>query len=148
MYAAARQPIRSAMSRLSIVGSSQRLAPLPRATTLSLRRNMADMPVPQSSKAVLFDGHARSEGWESTMAVWYGTSLLLLIATLGLTPNTEIETWAKQEATARLAMADNSAAFGTHHIAKNPTQVAQKWEKFASKATKWDDDDDDDEDDE
>ena len=91
------------------------------------------------------------------MILWYSSSLLLLVATLGLTPNTEIETWAKQEATMRLKMKDNnnkeeedsmSEVFGTHHVNVKKEQDAAYWDRFSFKSTRWGEDDDDDDDEE
>jgi hypothetical protein len=152
MYAAARKSLQSSLGRQLVACRRQgQQQPLLQSLQLTIRRTMADMPVPQSSKAVLFGGHPRSEGWESTMAIWYGTSSLLLVAILGMTPDSEIETWAKQEAAARLGMSSDEQAkleFGTHYLTVKKQKVAQNWDKFSSKATRWDADDDDDDDEE
>ena len=113
----------------------------------------ANMPVPQSQKAVLFEGHPTNEGWESTMAWWYGTSLILIIGILGFAPQTEITAWANQEAAARLklkAAGVEDFAFGTHYQDLTVKEAKEAWDTFSAKALRMndDDDDDDDEDDE
>ena len=79
------------------------------------------------------------------MAVWYGTSSVLIVAILGMTPETEIETWAQQEAAVRLGVPREELEFGTHYLQVRKQQVANKWDKFSTKSTRWDEDDDDDE---
>lgn len=115
------------------------------------RRRFAAMPVPQSSLAKPFEGHPRGEGWESTMTWFYATSSVLLVAILGFAPETEIETWAKQEARVRLAMTDAGQGdfeFGVHYqnVAKEATKT--KWDKFSLKSMRMTDDDDDDDEEE
>jgi len=91
------------------------------------RRHMGgggDMPVPQSAKAVLWQGHPAKEGWESTVQWWYGSSLIVLIAILGFAPETDIQVWAKQEAKARIEQKEDAGlepaskqttTFGKHY---------------------------------
>jgi len=127
-----------------------------RAVAASLqRRSMGSdghMPVPQSMQAKLWQGHPTSEGWESTMAWWYGTSFALLVAVLGFAPETEIAVWARQEASARLHLKETGAVesleFGKHYQDVVESQVESNWDKFTLKSLKMNDDDDDDEDDE
>lgn len=122
---------------------------------------MAEMPVPQSSKARLFENHPIREGWEGTMKLWYASSLLLLIAVLGWTPNTEIETWAKGEARLRLQQDDGAVSFGEHVTTPSVgdtksrsvdvvshDDTARSWDKFVDRSVRWDKDDDDDDEDE
>lgn len=131
---------RSLLRRSSLVA--------PRSTAI---RCLAAMPVPQCEKAVLFEGHPTNEGWESTVAWWYGTSAVLLVGILGFAPNTEITAWAKKEATARLKMKEQGVeefVFGTHYQELSLSEAKDAWEKFSAKAVRMNDDDDDDEEDE
>ena len=114
-------------------------------------RALAAMPVPQSQKAKLFDGHQENEGWEFTMTWWYGTSLILIIGALGFTPHTEITAWANKEAAARLklkAAGVEDFAFGTHYQDLTVAQAKDAWDTFSTKALRMNDDDDDDEEEE
>eukprot|EP00977_Amphora_coffeiformis_P004664 scaffold1001_cov169-Amphora_coffeaeformis.AAC.11 len=109
---------------------------------------MPAMPVPQSQKAKLFDGHHENEGWEFTMTWWYGTSLILIIGAVGFTPNTEITAWANKEAAARLklkAAGVEEFAFGTHYQDLTVAQAKEAWDTFGAKALRMNDDDDDEE---
>jgi len=109
------------------------------------------VPVPQSMKAVLFDGHPSREGWETTMTWWYASSFVLLVAVLGYAPETEISVWAKQEAAARLHLKETGAVtefeFGKHYQDLVEEQVSAGWDKFSVKSMRMTDEDDDDEDD-
>jgi hypothetical protein len=115
------------------------------------RRNLAggggDMPVPQSAQAQLWQGHPYREGWESTMTWWYGSSFLLLVAILGFAPNTDIESWAKAEAMARLRSKD-SVEFGTHRFNIVQENRDTTWDKFAVRSIRMTEDDDDDDEEE
>jgi hypothetical protein len=114
------------------------------------RRTMAEMPVPQSSKAVLFEGHHR-EGWESTIAWFYPTSFALIVLILAGAPVTDIELWANKEAEARLKLKSEGFTdfqFGTHYQTLSAAERAEVWEKFSMKATRMTDDDDDDDEEE
>lgn len=114
------------------------------------------MPLPQSSTAKIFAGHPTNEGWESTIAWWYPTSLVLIVAILAGQPETSINAWAKQEAAARLALREKGMTeftFGVHYQNLSQEELKGAWDDFTSKVTKMtdeddDDDDDDDEDDE
>ena len=120
--------------------------------TCAQRRHLGAMPVPQSQKAVLFEGHPTNEGWESTVAWWYATSAIMLVGILGFSPQTDIGSWAKQEAAARLklkAAGVEDFAFGTHYQDLTVDEAKQAWDNFSTKALRMnDDDDDDDEEDE
>lgn len=121
------------------------------ATANTTVRGMAEMPVPQSQKAVLFEGHPTNEGWEWTVAWWYTTSFILLVGILGFAPKTEITAWAKQEAAARLKMKEQGVeefVFGTHYKDLTVSQAKTAWDNFSTKALRMNDDDDDDEDEE
>jgi len=114
---------------------------------------MANMPVPQSSKALPFEGHPRNEGWESTMTWWYASSFVLLVAVLGYAPETEIAAWAQAEARARLALKesgqvdedDGGFEFGKHYQGVIQDQIRSKWDQFSMKAVRMTDEDDDEE---
>ena len=109
------------------------------------------VPVPQSSKAVLFAGHPKKEGWESTIAWWYSSSFILIVLVLNTTPDTSIESWAQQEARARLALKDKGFTdfqFGTHYYNLTEGELKSAWDTLSNKATKMNDDDDDDDDEE
>jgi hypothetical protein len=116
-----------------------------------LRRGMAEMPVPQSSKAVVFAGHPMNEGWERTMIWWYSSSFILICMVLGTTPVTDIEVWAKQEAAARLKLAEEGKTdfvFGTHYQDQVSKGNRSTWDQFSLKALRMNDDMDDDEEEE
>ena len=117
------------------------------ARNVTAKRYMAEMPVPQSSKAVLFEGHPKREGWEGVIAVWYGSSFLLICAILGTRPDTSIEAWAQQEAAARLAY-NGKLEFGTHYQDVKRTQASGTWDGMSRKMLKFGEDDDDDEEEE
>jgi hypothetical protein len=117
------------------------------ARNVTAKRYMAEMPVPQSSKAVLFEGHPKREGWEGVIAVWYGSSFLLICAILGTRPDTSIEAWAQQEAAARLAY-NGKLEFGTHYQDVMRTQASGTWDGLSRKMLKFGEDDDDDDDEE
>jgi phage portal protein BeeE len=83
------------------------------------------------------------------MAWWYGTSLLLLVGILGFAPNTDIESWARQEARARLDAAAGSAPptleFGTHRFNLVQENRDATWDKFSVRSVRMTEEDDDDE---
>eukprot|EP00550_Attheya_septentrionalis_P008296 CAMPEP_0198288802 /NCGR_PEP_ID=MMETSP1449-20131203/7198_1 /TAXON_ID=420275 /ORGANISM="Attheya septentrionalis, Strain CCMP2084" /LENGTH=119 /DNA_ID=CAMNT_0043987017 /DNA_START=163 /DNA_END=522 /DNA_ORIENTATION=- len=81
---------------------------------------MANMPRPQSMDAVLFGGHPTgTEGWEAGLASMYIFGGAIIALTLGFAPETEIQTWASNEARARLALKAagkvDKFEFGTHY---------------------------------
>lgn len=117
------------------------------ARNVAAKRTMAEMPVPQSSKAILFEGHPKREGWEGVIALWYGSSFILICAILGTRPDTSIEAWAQQEAAVRLAY-DGKLKFGTHYQDVMKTQTKGTWDGMSRKMLKFGDDDDDDEEEE
>jgi len=119
--------------------------------TAAAVRTMASMPVPQSQNAKLFEGHQTDEGWESTIAWWYGTSLVLIVIALGFTPHTEITAWANKEASARLKLKASGVqdfVFGMHYQDLSVAEAKDAWDMFSTKALRMNDDDDDDDDDE
>jgi hypothetical protein len=131
----------------ALSGLTARMALRPNKSSLQ-RRTMAEMPVPQSSKAVLFEGHHR-EGWESTIAWFYPTSFILIVAILAGAPVTDIETWANKEAEARLKLKDEGFTdfqFGTHYQALTAGERQAVWEKFTMKTIRMTDDEEDDDD--
>jgi hypothetical protein len=109
------KPSSSSSSSLSLVTSPYR-------HHFYYRRTMADMPVPQSASAKLFEGHSTHlEGWEYTVLCFYSLSTLILLSMWGFSPVTDIETWAQQEAAARLKLkeehgyTDADFVFGKHY---------------------------------
>ncbi|GAX17048.1 hypothetical protein FisN_5Hh433 [Fistulifera solaris] len=112
------------------------------ARNVTAKRGMGAMPVPQSSKAVLFEGHPKREGWEGVIAVWYTSSFLLISAVLGTRPDTSIEAWAQKEAAARLAY-NGTLEFGTHYQDVMRTQASGTWDGMSRKMLKFGEDDDD-----
>jgi hypothetical protein len=125
--------------------------PTTATATHQQRRGMAQMPVPQSAKAKLWQGHPEREGWESTMAWFYGVGFIMIVACVGFTPNTDIQAWARQEASARLALkgaGKTDFEFGTHYQQKTDEELAGDWDKFGDKALRMNEDDDEDEEEE
>jgi hypothetical protein len=122
-------------------------------TTTTQRRMMgSDMPVPQSQNAPLWHGHTvQKEGWEESMYFFYAAGILLQAAVLTLAPETSIESWAREEAKARLYLESKGQTefeFGTHYQDAVEKEHLELWSRFAAKAvTPGDDDDDDDDDD-
>ena len=121
-----------------------------RSSNNTTRRYMAEMPVPQSSQAVLFEGHPKNEGWESTIAWWYSSSFILICLVLGAKPETNIRVWAQQEARARMKLQEEGQTefeFGKHYQDVVSKQAKDSWDKFSFKtALRMTEDDDDDED--
>lgn len=73
----------------------------------------------------------------------------MLVGILGFAPETEIQTWAKQEAQARLKLQDkNQLVFGTHYSNLEEESRDTKWDKFSTKSIRMSEDDDDDDDEE
>ncbi|CAJ1970411.1 unnamed protein product [Cylindrotheca closterium] len=116
------------------------------------RRWAGDMPVPQSQNAPLWRGHTvKEEGWETSMYVYAALAVVLQAAIIGFAPETSIESWARAEAKARLALKekdpDMKFEFGTHYQDLIKQDQLDKWTKFSDRAiTPGEDDDDDDED--
>jgi hypothetical protein len=110
------------------------------------------VPVPQSQHAKLWAGHAENEGWESTVAWFYPTSIILCGVVLYYEPETSIHIWAKQEAAARLKLTAETGftdfLFGVHYQDLQGEQLKDIWDKFSTKAIRMTDDDDDDEEEE
>ena len=114
-------------------------------------RFMAEMPVPQSSQAVLFAGHPNKEGWEGTMLWWYTSSLALIMVIVLYSPDTELSTWARQEAEARLKLKSRGFSdfeFGVHYQKLVAGETNEQWDQFSWKALHMSEDDDDDDEDE
>jgi hypothetical protein len=110
------------------------------------------VPVPQSQHAKLWAGHAEHEGWESTVAWFYPTSIILCAVVLYYEPETSIHIWAKQEAAARLKLTAETGftdfMFGVHYQDLQGEQLKDIWDKFSTKAIRMTDDDDDEEEEE
>jgi hypothetical protein len=119
-----------------------------RRVATSTRRNMAEMPVPQSRNAKLWEGHPTNEGWETTVMWLYPVSVILFAAAHGLAPETGIRAWAQQEARARLELKAQGKVdfeFGKHYQSLEKNQEGS-WDKFTEKAVRMTDEDDDDDD--
>lgn len=97
-----------------------------------------DMPVPQSMKSVFAEGHATNEGWETTIAWFYPTSFLILVWIFAFEPETDIRTWARQEARARMAIKkenpDFKFEFGKHYQGMSDDELRSEWDNFSRKA--------------
>lgn len=143
--AASMRAARVAMLR----ASSRRPAPT------AARRWGSDMPVPQSQNAPLWHGHTvKEEGWETSMYVYAALAVVLQAAIIGFAPETSIESWARTEAKARLALKEKDPEikfeFGKHYQDLIKQDQLDQWTKFSDRAIipgEDDDDDDDDEDD-
>jgi hypothetical protein len=120
------------------------------------RRNMGGghTPVPQSANAPMWGGHdpkVISEGWETSLYFYYGLAVVLQLAIVNFAPETSIESWARPEAQARLALKEQGFTdfqFGTHYRDVMNDQRSAAWEKYAERAIIPGDDDDDDDDEE
>ena len=55
-----------------------------------------------------------NEGWEASIYLTYAVSFVLIGVALGMAPETNIQTWARAEAQARLDM-DEKPEFGVHY---------------------------------
>jgi len=133
----------------------QRLQPRGAARQHQQRRSMgSDMPVPQSMKAELWEGHTvKNEGWESYMYFYYAVGLFMQAAVVAGAPETRIESWAREEAKARLYLASEAGGgrtepfeFGKHYQDEVTEQRRELWTKFNEKSINPGDDDDDDDD--
>jgi hypothetical protein len=121
--------------------------------TQQRRRTMANMPVPQSSQAKLFEGHNYhgDEGWEPYVKFWYSTSFVVICCILAGSPDTDIEAWASREAAARLALPDEPDGsrpvlqFGTHYQDLVETQTQHKWDVHMKKTIRMTDDEEEEE---
>ena len=137
------------VSTLARRAALRRVAVANNATKTS-KRFGSDMPVPNSMKARLWEGHPQvEEGWEKSIYFYYGVSLVSIIAILNFSPDTSIEAWAQNEARARLKLKDQGFTdfeFGKHYQNELMNEEASKWDKFTTKAIKPGEDDDDDED--
>ena len=74
---------------------------------------------------------------------WYTSSFVLLVGIVGFSPDTEIQTWAKHEAQARLKYAQDELVFGTHYSNVAEERRDTTWDKFSTKALRMSEDDDD-----
>eukprot|EP00522_Entomoneis_paludosa_P011887 CAMPEP_0172440176 /NCGR_PEP_ID=MMETSP1065-20121228/903_1 /TAXON_ID=265537 /ORGANISM="Amphiprora paludosa, Strain CCMP125" /LENGTH=121 /DNA_ID=CAMNT_0013188959 /DNA_START=253 /DNA_END=618 /DNA_ORIENTATION=- len=113
------------------------------------------MPVPQSAHAKPFE-HSVPEGWESSVAFFTGLSVVILTAHYFFVPDTTIESWAYNEAAARLRLKEEHGftnfEFGKHYQDMEEDARKEKWEELSNKTfhpfkEEEEDDDDDDEDD-
>jgi hypothetical protein len=109
------------------------------------------MPIPQSLNAELFPGRV-TEGWETTIGVWYVSSFIIICGIVAFQPNDGIDVWAAREAQARLDLKENHGftdfEFGKHYQDVQEEKMKNAWDVFARKAFNMSDDEDDDEDEE
>merc|ERR1711862_1074773 len=107
-------------------------------------------PEANSMKAELFgdDLEKNDTGWKLITQFTYAAALF--ICGLGFfAPDTSIQTWASQEARARLKLRDKGVKlqFGTHYGNEDSHEYDfEAWEKFDVSSLKFEDDDDDDDD--
>uniref|UniRef100_A0A7S1FM80 NADH dehydrogenase [ubiquinone] 1 beta subcomplex subunit 11, mitochondrial n=1 Tax=Corethron hystrix TaxID=216773 RepID=A0A7S1FM80_9STRA len=112
-------PISSAS--MPLLRPASRLLSLSRFRPLSppLRRSFGvGPPVAQSNKAQLFGGPSY-EGWEPIVYATYAAAAVILGVGVGFQPDTNIQTWDRHEAGARLALKEAGAVteveFGIHY---------------------------------
>jgi len=108
-------------------------------------------PISRSMEAELFQGHPKEpEGWETTIYLTYGSTVILLAFALGFAPDTSIKTWASSEARARLALQAegklDKPVFGVHY--DTPENKFDFESVNPDNPLNEDDDDDDDEEEE
>ena len=111
------------------------------------------MPVPQSMKAKLWGGVTEREGWEDSFYVTSALACLGFYLYFFMTPDTNIQSWARNEAAARLRLKEEHGftdfKFGTHYQDKLLDSRRTEWDDLGSKFDPFkEEDDDDDEDDE
>ena len=109
------------------------------------------MPVvPQSQNAKLFDGQPEREGWEETVYFHTAIATIMIIIGLNFTPETSMNTWARNEAAARLILKEEHGftdfEFGKHYQDEIKKRRPEEWDKLGSKFSPFKDEDDDDED--
>jgi hypothetical protein len=114
-----------------------------------------DTPVPQSMKAVLWQGHSpEPEGWETDLAIAYTISFALIIVAIFFKPDTTIKSWAQTEARTRLALLESGkidkVEFGRHYYQEMVQSGSRidNWDKRMVKGISPGDDDDDEEEEE
>mmetsp|Transcript_10183 Transcript_10183/g.22647 ORF Transcript_10183/g.22647 Transcript_10183/m.22647 type:complete len:170 (+) Transcript_10183:83-592(+) len=113
-----------------------------------------NQPISRSMEAELFQGHPKEpEGWETTIYLTYGATVVILTCALGFAPDTSIKTWASGEARARLALQAegklDKPVFGVHYDTpenKFDFECAKPDNPFNEEDDDDDDEDDDDED--
>ena len=86
-------------------------------------------------KADLWEGHSKHPGgWDLDLYVTYTVAAIMIGTALGLAPDTSIQTWARQEAEARLALKAqgfDAFEFGTHYQTTSNNEL--EWDKFNAK---------------
>ncbi|KAL7571249.1 hypothetical protein ACA910_008906 [Epithemia clementina (nom. ined.)] len=135
---------------------SAAVVPARRSHKPVLRRNMgggggsSHPPMPQSMKAKLFEGHPEREGWEETVYFYYTVGFLWICYNANCLPETSVNTWARNEAAARLILKEEHGftnfEFGKHY--QDEVYVHSRklgWEELNSKFNPFKDDDDEDE---
>merc|ERR1712238_205548 len=111
-----------------------------------------------------WSGHTvKHVGWEESIYFYYAAGLILQAAVIWGAPETSIESWAREEAKARLFLASKQQeaaategssesehmefVFGRHYQELIKKEQYDVWSKFSDKAINPGDDDDDDDDD-
>lgn len=110
------------------------------------------MPLAQSNKAKLFEGHPVNEGWESTTHTCYAITAIMLLTLATTTPTTDIDEWARQEVLARMKVEAlkgvDAVKFGKHYQDEvTSLSMSDQWDKFTAKSTRVGDEEDEDEED-
>jgi hypothetical protein len=126
----------------------RRLRPITKAPKRSFG---AGQPESQSMQARLWEGHnTKPEGWETTIYATYAASTILIGLALGFAPDTTINTWAMNEAQARLNLKRSGELekeeFGVFYNTKEKEE--HDWETFMIRSMNPEEDDDDEEDEE
>lgn len=118
--------------------------PLVATTTKTTRRTFAghgDYPggTPQSMKATLWEGHSKArEGWETDAYVTMGLTAVMMVLAIFLKPDMSIQTWAREEAQARLdlkAQGFDKFEFGTHYNTVKVANQEGEWDSFIRKVS-------------
>ena len=94
---------------------------------------------PQSMKAELWEGHSKArEGWETDAYVTMGLTAVMMVLAIFLKPDISIQTWAREEAQARLdlkAKGFDKFEFGTHYNTVKVANQEGEWDSFIRKVS-------------
>ena len=123
--------------------TARSLLATPRTTTPARRTFAGDggYPggTPQSMKAELWEGHPKTpEGWEMDYYVTAGLTVVMAVMAIFFKPDISIQTWAREEAQARLdlkAQGFDKFEFGTHYNTVKVVNQEAEWEKFIRKVS-------------
>ena len=112
--------------------------------TATARRTFAaggDYPggIPQSMKAELWEGHPKTyEGWEMDAYVTGALTFVMAVLAIFFKPDISIQTWAKEEAQARLDLKEkgfDKFEFGTHYNTVKVVNQEAEWDQFLKKVS-------------